>query len=274
MPVASIREPAVAGQFYPGGAEQLKEALEEMFPPRVQSQPAMAVMLPHAGYVYSGAIAAETLARVTIPKRVMLLGPNHHGLGEPVGLVTQQGWRTPFGVVQIDQDLTRRMLDRSELVSLSDSSHRHEHSLEVQVPLLQYLQPELQITPISLMHLSLERLLALGFAIATVISETPEPVLLVASTDMTHFESAEAARAKDQLALDQVLALNPESLYRTVRDNRISMCGMIATVVVLEACRRLGASGVELVRYGNSGEVNGDMSEVVGYAGAVIPAVD
>ncbi|PLX78170.1 MAG: AmmeMemoRadiSam system protein B [Desulfuromonas sp.] len=271
MPVASIREPAVAGQFYPGEAEGLKEVLKGMFPTGIVPRTAIAVMLPHAGYIYSGAIAAETLARVVIPKRVILLGPNHHGIGEPASVVTQQGWRTPLGVVRIDQDLSQRILAQSDLISQSDSAHRHEHSLEVQVPLLQYLQPDLQITPLSLMHLSLDRLLSLGAAIAAVISETPEPVLLVTSTDMTHFESADAARVKDQLALAEVLALDPENLYRTVRDNRISMCGMIATVVVLETCRRLGASQVELVRYGNSGEVNGDMSEVVGYAGAVVP---
>ena len=146
-------------------------------------------------------------------------------------------------------------------------AHMYEHSLEVQVPFLQFAQPHLKILPICISRLPLDLLLRLGEGIARVISSMAKRPLIVASTDMTHYESGEEAREKDFMALEKVLALDPEGLYQVVRDNRISMCGVMPSVVMLQAAKELGAKKAELIAYSNSGDITGDQSEVVGYAG-------
>jgi hypothetical protein len=264
------RQPAVAGQFYPGSTERLRKTLEQLLPAHPAAQPAIALMAPHAGYVYSGAIAAETYARAAVPDTVVLLGPNHHGIGHPAALYGEGSWATPLGDVPIDAAFASRLLKRCPDLAADVVAHRLEHSLEVQVPFLQMRNPRLRLVPICLGHLPLQKLIALGEGIGETIASSADPVLIVASSDMTHYEPGAAARQKDERALEHVLALDPEGLYRTVREGRISMCGVLPTVVMLAAARRLGAVSATLVRYGNSGDVTGDQSAVVGYAGVVV----
>jgi AmmeMemoRadiSam system protein B len=264
------RQPAVAGQFYPGNPEQLRRTVQQMLPADAKALPALAVMVPHAGYVYSGAIAGETFARVRIPGRVVILGPNHHGLGHPAAVFAEGSWLTPLGESAVDTELAAALLAGCPELAADAAAHRFEHSLEVQLPFLQALAPRAAIVPICLGHLPLGRLLLLGEAIGAVLERFPGETLLVASTDMTHYEEGGAARVKDRHALDRVLALDPEGLYRTVREERISMCGVLPTVTMLAAARRLGAAAASLVRYGNSGDVTGDQAQVVGYAGVVV----
>lgn len=264
------RSPAVAGQFYPGDPVILKQMLDEFCQDDAPGAAVTGVMVPHAGYVYSGAIAGRVYGRVTMPDRVILLGPNHHGLGHPAAVYATGCWSTPLGDIAIDEKLARELLEATPLLQADTLAHQMEHSLEVQVPFIQYRNPEASLVPICLGHLRLQDLLDLGTAIASVVRQSKEPTLLIASTDMTHFESADSAARKDRLALDRVAALDAEGLYEIVSEQRISMCGFMPTVVLLKAAEALGVGQSEIVIYGNSGDVTHDYSDVVAYAGAVV----
>ena len=267
-----IRSPAVANQFYPGNPATLSETLDSLIPsvPETEKQTALAVVSPHAGYIYSGAVAGETFARVRLPKDVIILGPNHHGYGAMVGLMAEGAWQMPLGDVAINSELAKSVQRHSDLVETDEVAHRFEHSLEVQVPFLQYLQKDLTITPLVISHISLENCEKLGRQLAAGIKQYNKPVLMVASSDMTHYESRFSASSKDKQAIDQILDLDPAGLYRTVVQKGITMCGVIPTTVALMAALELGAKKAELVRYTDSGEASGDTRQVVGYAGIII----
>lgn len=265
-----MRRPAVAGQFYPGNPRQLTGMIESFVEPRAAKAPALAAVCPHAGYIYSGAVAAKVLSRVEIPRKVVVLGPNHRGLGARVAVMARGAWITPLGSVELDEDLASALITAGDLAEEDSLAHQYEHSLEVQVPFLQYFRDDLLLTPICLSMLSYGQCVELGAALAQVIGQAGEPVLMLASTDMTHYESADSAKLKDQLALEQLLELNGRGLYNVVTGHGISMCGVLPTTVVVEAANRLGAEKCELVAYTNSGEVSGDFQQVVGYAGLII----
>lgn len=265
-----LRSPAVAGQFYPGRKAALAETLASLIPIVEHRRPAFGVMSPHAGYIYSGGVAGCTFAAVAIPREVVILGPNHHGLGHPLAVFDRGAWETPLGKVPIAEELTAAILAACPRAVADSAAHRFEHSLEVQVPFLQALVPQLAIAPLCIGRADLGTLLTLGDGLAAALRTRPERPLLVSSSDMTHYESGDSARRKDQMALQHVLALDPEGLYRTVAEHHISMCGVLPTVVMLQAARALGATGAELVRYANSGDVTGDQREVVGYAGVIV----
>ena len=267
-----LRSPAVAGQFYPGTEASLVKALNSLIP---DIQPdkrknALAVICPHAGYIYSGGVAGETIGRVKVPENVIILGPNHTGQGAPVALMAQGSWEMPMGEVPVNRALAAEIARSSQLIEIDDVAHRFEHSLEVQVPFLQYMQKNLTIAPIVVSHVSYQTCVAVGEGIADAVVKFDKPVLIVASTDMTHYESRRSASAKDSLALERIKDLDPAGLYNTVIGNRISMCGIMPTTVTLIAALALGAKKAELIRYTDSGEKSGDTSHVVGYAGLVI----
>lgn len=265
-----LRRPAVAGQFYPGAPHELRAAIEAFSPPQGAARlPALAVISPHAGYVYSGGVAAETFARAIIPETAIILGPNHQGLGDRVAIMTSGQWQIPGAVLDIDSPLAARLMAESPLLIDDALAHSLEHSLEVQVPFLHYHGLK-KFVPICVSFLSYDICQQIGEALARTIHNEDQPVLLVASTDMTHYESRAAAAEKDHQALQHILALDPEGLYQTVVRNRISMCGIIPTTITLIAAKRLGATKATLIRYTDSGEVSGDTRQVVGYAGLVI----
>lgn len=265
-----LRTPAVAGQFYPGSRTTLEPLLARLLPQVEPKRAVFGVMSPHAGYVYSGGVAGCTFAGITIPPEVVILGPNHHGVGHQAAVYAHGGWEMPLGPVPIAEVLAAAVLAACPMTAADTTAHRFEHSLEVQVPFLQALAGELAIVPICIGRLPLEVLLALGDGLAVALRTRPVRPLLVASTDMTHYESGEVARRKDDLALRHVLDLDPAGLYRTVSTNRISMCGVLPTVIMLQAAKALGASRAELAGYANSGDVTGDQGEVVGYAGVIV----
>jgi len=264
------REPAVAHKFYPGNPATLKQALDGLIPAAADKQKALAVISPHAGYIYSGAVAGETFAAVEIPQNIVVLGPNHHGYGAPVAMMEKGAWAMPLGEVPINTALARLLLAQTELIEADTLAHRFEHSLEVQVPFLQYFRPDMTLTPIVISHLPFQSCRIVGEALAAAIKQYGKPVLIVASSDMTHYESREAATAKDSLAMQQIKALDPEGLYNTVLNNKITMCGIMPTTIALIAALRLGATQARLIRYTDSGEASGDTNQVVGYAGFVI----
>ncbi|MFC1843553.1 AmmeMemoRadiSam system protein B [Thermodesulfobacteriota bacterium] len=267
-----LRSPAVAGQFYPGNKESLIKSLNNLIPdiPPEEKKEAIAVISPHAGYMYSGGVAGETIASVEVPENVIILGPNHTGYGAPVALMDHGAWEMPMGQVEINRELAAAIAESSSQIQVDEIAHRFEHSLEVQVPFLQHMQKKLTITPLVVSHVSYQTCVSVGNGLAEAIKSYNKPVLIVASTDMTHYESRESAGSKDGMALERIKALAPEGLYNTVVGNRISMCGIMPTTVTLIAALALGAKKAELIRYTDSGEASGDTSRVVGYAGLVI----
>jgi AmmeMemoRadiSam system protein B len=268
------REPAVAGRFYPASASALADEVAALLAERPSGRataepprPVVGMLAPHAGYVYSGAVAGATYARVDVPDRAIVMCPNHTGRGVSVSLWPDGGWRTPLGRVPVDAGLTADLL-ASGLAQADREAHRLEHALEVQLPFLQLRRPEIAIAALCLGPLEYAECRELGKAVAEAARK--RPTLLVASSDMSHYIPAHEAREKDQRALDRLLALDPKGLYEVVRREGISMCGYVPATVMLVAAAELGAREAELVRYGNSAEASGDETSVVGYAGAVV----
>ena len=266
------RRAAWGDQFYPAQPLRLRRELEKFLgaesTPQIRAP--IACVSPHAGYMYSGAIAGAVYARLELPDRFLVLCPNHTGRGAPLAIMPEGKWQMPLGDVPIDEKLARALMKRCHLLSEDSQAHRDEHSLEVQLPFLQQLRPGFQFVPIAVGTDAYEAMEMLGNAMAEVIQSWGPPVLIVASSDMNHFENDERTRLKDRLAIDKVLALDPRGLYDTVRREHISMCGYCPTVAALVAARKLGASQAELVRYGTSAEASGDFDRVVGYAGMAI----
>jgi len=267
-----LRRAAWADQFYPAQPHLLHQELEKYLAagPRDKIANPIGCVAPHAAYFYSGAIAGAVYARVTLPEQFVILCPNHTGRGAPLSIMSQGSWQTPLGRARINTALAETLKKRCHLLFEDAQAHVQEHSLEVQLPFLQKLQPELEFVPIAVGTEAYDALEMLGDAIATTVQASPKRVLIVASSDMNHFESDARTRLKDRHAIDQVLALDARGLYQTVRSEHITMCGYCPTVAMLIAARRLGARTAELVRYGTSADVSGDSSRVVGYAGMVV----
>lgn len=267
---AMIRRSAVAGSFYAGTRERLRLQVEDLFPRAATQTQAIGVVVPHAGYMYSGRVAAAVYSRVTFPDTFVILGPNHTGLGAGAAIMTYGQWETPLGCVRIETELGKAILANSSVLEEDHLGHLREHSIEVQLPLLQHFERPFSIVPICLYSHEYAACQEVGHAVAKAVRQAETRVLLVASTDMSHFISREEAMAKDQRAIDAILALDPEGLHRVVRGEGISMCGFHPTTAMLVAAKALGATGADLVMYTDSGEVTRDLQEVVAYAGLVI----
>lgn len=268
------RKPAVAGYFYPGDKYLLATQLEELVEESEEKISALGIVVPHAGYMYSGRVAGKVYGRVEPPDVAILLGPNHTGLGERVSLYNGESFITPLGEVQINKDLNQLIKEKCPLVLEDTLAHLREHSLEVQIPFLQYLNEKVEIVPIVLMELNLEEIKSLGKAIAEAIEDytslEDKEVLIVASSDFSHYEPQSLAEKKDSLAIEEILKLAEESLMRVVFENRISMCGVLPVSTLIVAAKELEASGAELIAYATSGDITGDYSAVVGYGGIII----
>lgn len=267
-----IRTPLVAGQFYPLAEHALKAEVEKYLAGAIVEKDALLAIAPHAGYIYSGALAGKVFARVKVPGHVLLIGPNHSGRGANAALAAYQAWQTPLGLVPTDNALNELLLRNSNIIKADNRAHEREHSLEVELPFLQLKQPNLQISALSLGRLDWQQAEVLGSSISQALSQFNQPVLMVASTDMNHYLSAEQSKQLDALAIERIAALDPAGLYQVVRQYGISMCGVLAVAVALQAAIKLGASAAELVGYSHSGLVNGDNQRVVGYAGALVRA--
>lgn len=271
MSTSTLREPAVAGRFYPGNPEDLRaEAQSYLALSTAEPARALGCIAPHAGYMYSGHVAGAVFAHIEIPRRCVVMCPNHTGQGQALAMMGDGAWRTPLGEVPIDEELARALKHHFPAMQEDSAAHRSEHAAEVELPFLQLRQPELKFVPIALGTGRFEILEQLGKALATVITEQHEPVLIVASSDMNHYESDAVTRIKDHRAIEKILALDPRSLYDVVTQQDISMCGFGPAVAMLTAARELGAKSAELVKYATSGDVSGDRTMVVGYAGVVV----
>jgi AmmeMemoRadiSam system protein B len=267
----SLREPAVAGQFYPGSAAELRrEVTGYLAKGAGEKITARGCVVPHAGYIYSGGVAGAVYARLNLPKRFIILCPNHTGKGAPLAILSEGEWKTPLGNVRVDSELAAALKLELKLLAEDSVAHRAEHAIEVHLPFLQTLVPDLSLVPIAVGTSQFEVLAALGVALARAIEKVAPGTLIIASSDMNHYESDALTRVKDAKAIDKVLALNPEGLYEVVQREHISMCGYGPTVAMMTAAKRLGATSAELIRYATSGEVSSEQGWVVGYAGIVV----
>lgn len=268
--MAVVREPAVAGRFYPSVATQLSNDLASYLSPQTEKIAAIGCIAPHAGYMYSGRVAGAVFSRIDVPARCIVLGPNHTGRGHPLAIMTQGSWRTPLGELSIDRELANRLLESFPAVIEDSAAHRLEHAIEVEVPFLQTVRRDVLFVPISLGTGQFVILEHLGKAIAQVVHALGERVLILASSDMNHYENDETTRVKDRKAIERILALDPRGLHEIVMNESISMCGFGPSVTMLTAAKTLGAQKAELVQYATSGDVFGDRDHVVGYAGIVV----
>ena len=268
----TVRHPAVAGRFYPLDANDLREEVGGFLsqtPPQ-EAIGALGCIAPHAGYMYSGHVAGAVFAKIEIPQLCLVLCPNHTGVGRPFAIMSEGIWETPLGDVAMDAALAGALKQRCPLLQEDSSAHAREHAIEVELPFLQIRQPRLRIVPVALGTGNFAALAQFGEAIGDAIFAHPEPVLIVASSDMNHYESDAITRVKDQAAIDPILALDPRALYDAVTQQNISMCGFGPSVAMLTAAKKLGAKSANLIRYATSGDTSGDLDHVVGYAGIVV----
>ncbi len=275
-----VRNPAVAGYFYEGKAQSLLKRLEWTFThplgpgakPVVaseRSRVSVGFIVPHAGYMYSGPIAAHAYFRMALegaPQTIVIIGPNHTGFGEAVSVWNEGVWVTPLGNVSVDEELASEIIKNSSFARPDKTAHYEEHSIEVQLPFLQYIFKDFKIVPITLMYQVPEIAKDLSTSILKSAQKLSRDIVLLASSDMSHYERYEVAVAKDKLALSKILMLDPEGLYDTVINNNISMCGVGPVMTLLYYAKQLNASKAEVLKYATSGDVTGDKSQVVGYA--------
>lgn len=267
-----IRKPVVAGQFYPDSAATLDREVRAMLAkaaPRSE-QPTILAMVPHAGYVYSGEVAGRTLGQANLADNLLLLGPNHTGMGAPLSVWNRGQWLTPLCNLEIDEALADALLGADERLAADQAAHLQEHSLEVVLPFLCALKPRLRGVPLAVSAQRLPDLAGVARAMASVLKTWPEPVSMVVSSDMSHYVPADRARDLDSMALAAIREMDPVGLYSTVREMGISMCGVLPMTLGLMIALELGATTAEVPAYANSGDVSGDFDRVVGYAGVLV----
>jgi AmmeMemoRadiSam system protein B len=267
---STIRHPAVAGRFYPRDPDDLRADVESFLSPQKKTVAALGCVVPHAGYMYSGHVAGSVYAGIDLPRRCILMCPNHTGVGQPLAIMSQGAWETPLGCVPIDSQLAEALKQRFPLLAEDAEAHRAEHAAEVQLPFLQSMKLDCTFVPIALGTRRYEILQTLGDAIVDTLQALGERVLVIASSDMNHYESDAVTRQKDYKAIERILVMDARGLYDVVMNEDISMCGFGPTVAMLTAARGLGATGTELVKYATSGDVSGDRERVVGYAGVIV----
>ncbi len=264
-----IRKPAVAGTFYPSDSSELRKFSETYLRFAANPRAAKAVILPHAGYIYSGETACRTLSPIRVPQKNFLIGPNHRGIGSDFSLFPKGEWETPLGSVAVDEELAAAMLEASHDLRVDEAAHRTEHSLEVLVPLLQTKNPALTMVPLLVGTLNLEDAHELALVLGEILASRSEPILVVVSNDMSHYEDEVATREKDRYALRAIENLDAEGLKRVVREHRITMCGYVPVYMLLIMSEALGIKKATLVDYRTSADATGDRGRVVGYAGFI-----
>lgn len=266
-----LRLPAVSGRFYPSDPTELTALIRKYTAADKTVMPvrAKACLVPHAGYVYSGHVAGAVYARIAIPKKIMILGVRHYPRGENAAILSSGAWRTPLGDAAIDEAMAEALHEACPLLREDSVAHSSEHSLEVQIPFLQVLQPGFTFVPIALGSARFEDLVSVGEAIGHVMAASTEEILLLTTSDLNHYENDATTRVKDRKAIERIMALDARGLYDTCRNEAISMCGLGPTVAMLTTLQSMGSAQPELVRYATSGDVSGDFGGVVGYAGMI-----
>ena len=273
-----IRTPAVAGMFYPGEKNELKESIHQCFlhsfgpgklPPTEEKKKIYGVICPHAGYMYSGPIACHSFYSISSesPELFIIIGPNHWGVGCNVAAMKDCSWETPLGQVEVDSDAASELSKISNIVDLDFFSHTKEHSLEVQVPMLQEVYSKFKILPIILIDQEKNAAEEIGEAVATISKQKNS--MIIGSSDFTHYEPNEFAHDQDKALIEPILDLDVDQFYKVLYEKNVTACGYGAIASTMIACKKLGATKGELLKYATSGDVTGDTSSVVGY-GSII----
>ncbi|MFA6142277.1 MAG: MEMO1 family protein [Candidatus Omnitrophota bacterium] len=268
----SVRNSVVAGQFYSDSKESLTKELDSLVGVRSDKLDAIGIVSPHAGYMYSGAVAGSVFREIRIKKSYIIMGPNHTGLGKQFGMSSCRAWNTPLGDAEIDSDLASAIKKHCGLVKSDELSNIQEHSIEVQLPFLQYPGKPFKFVPIVISYADINTYRKIGKAIADSIRELKVEgnVTIIASSDMTHYEPQAEAKNKDSQAIDAILSLDEGKLVDRISEMGITMCGFAPTAIMIAAAKELGAKKAQLIKYATSGDVSGDYSSVVGYAGIII----
>jgi AmmeMemoRadiSam system protein B len=264
-----MRQPAVAGQFYPLHSENLEKELKRCFEGlEIRERNILGAVCPHAGYTYSGKVAAHVYAALPKAETYVLFGPNHTGYGSPVSVSTDT-WKTPLGTLEVDLELARGL--SGSIIDADELGHRYEHSIEVQLPFLQYrFGQDFRILPICLGMQDEETAIEVGNLIANLVSKSGKKVAFIASSDFTHYQPASLARETDNEIIEAILNLDVSGIYERLYRRNASVCGYGPISAMLTASKKLGATWAELLNYSNSGDVSGDMNAVVGYAAIIV----
>lgn len=273
-----IRTPAVAGMFYPNEKKELKKVIKECFlhnfgpgkiPPSNIKKKIFGVICPHAGYVYSGPIACNSFYEISsdLPGLFIIIGPNHWGIGSNVATMIDTKWETPLGEVEVDSEIAEEISKLTDVIEIDNFSHSREHSLEVQIPMLQEIAANFKIVPIALINQSKEIAIKVGTAVAKIAQKNK--VMIIGSSDFTHYESNEFAHEQDSALIEPILELDVDRFYDVLHKRDISACGYGAIASTMIACKEIGATKGELLKYATSGDISGDKSSVVGY-GSII----
>lgn len=266
-----LRLPAVAGQFYPANPKELTHLIQKFTAPEAGTAKirVCACMVPHAGYIYSGGVAGAVFSRIQLPRKIVVVGVRHSPPGAELAILSEGAWRTPLGDAPLDEPLARMLKESCARLREDVVAHQREHSLEVEIPFLQVLDPGFTFVPVAVGTLRFSELRELGLGLALVLQESEDEILIVTSSDMNHYEDDETTRIKDEKAIEKLKALDAQGLYDVCREQRISMCGLGPAIATLTAMKAIGAERGELVRYATSGDVSGDRDAVVGYAGMI-----
>jgi len=265
-----IRQAVVQGKFYPETKSELESMLRSFCPKKYSLNAARAAILPHAGYIYSGEVAAATVSRIIPRKKVLILGNNHTGLGDRFSLYPEGSWQTPLGQAAIDAQMAEQVLSGKGLITANTEAHRFEHSIEVQIPFLQYFFKNFSFLPLCCRISALEDYRTVAEQLYAALHQFSDDLIILASSDMTHYEPDQSARKKDRIAIESILRLDEKDLLEKVRQNNITMCGTAPVVIMLILSKLLGANKAKVIRYQTSGDRGGDYSAVVGYLGAII----
>lgn len=266
-----LRLPVVAGQFYPSNPKELSSLVARFTNPENSGgkRTARACLVPHAGYVYSGAIAGAVFGRIFLPKKIILLGVRHFPRGEALAILSEGAWRTPLGDAPIDAELAAALRRECPMLREDSVAHSQEHSLEVELPFLQYLDPGFSFVPIAVGTLHFDELMALGAGVARVLQSSGEEILVVTSSDLNHYEDDGATKRKDELAIERLLKLDAQGLFDVCRMEKISMCGLGPSISMIAALNLLAVKTAELICHATSGDITGERERVVGYAGMI-----
>jgi MEMO1 family protein len=261
-----MRDPAVAGQFYPRNGAELRHQLDTMLAGEAKELPVLGAVVPHAGYMYSAKVAAEAYACMAKRDTYVIIGPNHHGIGAPVAL-SRESWKTPLGIVESDIELADALA--GSIIDSDELAHQHEHSIEVQIPFLQAKFEKFMILPISMGLQDEETAREVGELLGNALRMLRRNAAVIASSDFTHYEAQETARTVDAQLIEAILNMDVPELYNRVYKHNATACGYGPIAATITAASSLGASKGKLLGYATSGDVSGDYSQVVGYGAMV-----
>jgi len=283
MTELNLRKPAVAGSFYAGDSKSLNMQIENCFLHKIgpgeiplvntkKENNIIGLVSPHAGYIYSGPVAANGFYQIALdgkPDTIIILGPNHRGFGEDISIMVEGKWKTPLGELEIDTDIAEKILKNSKIIKNDKKAHQYEHSIEVQLPFIQYIfGKNIKFVPICMTRQDINTDIEIAQSICS--SVVDKNILIIASSDFTHYEPQEYAENVDKQAINAIIEFNPKKLYDMIYHQNLTMCGPGPITVMLIVCETLGAKKAELLKYATSGDVSGMFNQVVGYASIII----